>query len=77
MGTIFIKLFFKPYTEKFLRIQAENIHSDWAMTGINRTVIDKKVKADSILDIIKSLALPKKIDTKFLYPSTGGFGGFF
>ena len=76
-GNHLYQTFFKPYTEKFLRIQAENIHSDWAMTGINRTVIDKKVKADSILDIIKSLALPKKIDTKFLYPSTGGFGGFF
>ena len=40
------------------------------MTGINRTVIDKKIKAESFLDIIKSLALPKKIDTKFLYPTT-------
>lgn len=76
-GNHLYKTFFKPYTEKFLRIPAENIHSDWAMTGINRTVIDKKVKADSILDIIKSLALPQKVDTKFLYPSTGGFGEFF
>tara|TARA_Y100001935_G_C17148942_1_gene429441 strand:- start:16 stop:555 length:540 start_codon:yes stop_codon:yes gene_type:complete len=42
-GNHLYQTFFKPYTEKFLRIQAENIHSDWAMTGINRTVIDKKV----------------------------------
>lgn len=76
-GNHLYQTFFKPYTEKFLRIPAEQIHADWAMTGINRTVIDKKVKAESILDIIKSLALPKKIDTKFLYPPQGGFGGFF
>ena len=45
-GDHLYQTFFKPYTEKFLRIPAENIHSDWATTGINRTVIDKKVKAD-------------------------------
>jgi len=76
-GNHLYEIFFKPYTEKFLRIPAADIHSDWAMTGINRTVIDKKVKAGSALDIIKSIALPKKIDTKFLYPSNGGFGNFF
>jgi protoporphyrinogen oxidase len=76
-GDNLYNIFFKPYTEKFLRIPASEIHADWAMTGINRTVIDKKIKADNTWDIIKSLALPQKIDTKFLYPGEGGFGGFF
>jgi len=70
-------IFFKPYTEKFLNWPVEDIHSDWASTGINRTVIDKKVQANSIVDILKSLALPEKIDTKFLYPPKNGFGAFF
>jgi protoporphyrinogen oxidase len=76
-GNNLYNIFFKPYTEKFLNWPAEDIHSDWASTGINRTVIDKNVKANSIVEILKSLALPEKIDTKFLYPSQDGFGAFF
>jgi len=76
-GNNLYNIFFKPYTEKFLNYPAEDIHSDWASTGINRTVIDKKVKANSVVDILKSLALPEKIDTKFLYPKKDGFGAFF
>lgn len=76
-GKNLYNIFFKPYTEKFLNWPAEDIHSDWAATGINRTVIDKKVKANSIIEILKSLTLPEKINTKFLYPPTNGFGSFF
>ena len=76
-GDTLYEVFFKPYTQKFLRWDPEDIHSDWASTGINRTVIDKRVKANTLFDLVRSLALPSKIDTKFLYPTTGGFGGFF
>ncbi|MDP6495316.1 MAG: hypothetical protein QGI09_07850, partial [Dehalococcoidia bacterium] len=53
------------------------IHSDWASTGINRSVIDKRVKANSLVSLLASIALPKKVQTEFLYPRTGGFGAFF
>ena len=76
-GDTLYGLFFKPYTEKFLRWPAEDIHSDWASTGINRTVIDKRVKANSIVDLMSSMLLPQKLDTTFLYPAKGGFGAFF
>ncbi|SME98851.1 Protoporphyrinogen oxidase [Tistlia consotensis] len=76
-GDTLYNIFFKPYTQKFLRWSADDIHSDWASTGINRTVIDERVKANSLFDLLKGLTLPKKIDTKFLYPMEGGFGGFF
>ncbi len=76
-GDTLYGIFFKPYTEKFLRWKAEDIHSDWASTGINRTVIDKRVKANSLFDLLRSIALPQKIDTRFLYPKQGGFGAFF
>lgn len=76
-GDTLYELFFRPYTQKFLRWDPEHIHSDWASTGINRTVIDKRVNANSLVDLLRSLALPSKIETEFLYPRTGGFGGFF
>lgn len=76
-GESLYQTFFKPYTQKFLRWDIEDIHSDWASTGINRTVIDKRIKSNTILDLFKSLLLPQKIETEFLYPSTGGFGGFY
>jgi len=71
--------FFEPYTHKFLRWDPEDIHSDWASTGINRTVIDKRLqnKANTLLDMFKSVMLPEKIETEFLYPNEGGFGGFY
>jgi protoporphyrinogen oxidase len=69
--------FFKPYTQKFLRWDVEDIHSDWATTGINRTVIDSRIKSNTLFDLIKTMVLPGKVDTEFLYPNHGGFGGFF
>lgn len=65
-------VFFKPYTEKFLKYTCSQLHSDWAKTGINRAVIDKRVKAESLLDIIRSTLIPKPVKTKFIYPKSGG-----
>jgi len=76
-GETLYEIFFRPYTQKFLRWDPEDIHSDWASTGINRTIIDKRVKSNSLMDLVKGLMLPTKIDTKFLYPAKGGFGGFY
>lgn len=78
-GQTLYKTFFEPYTSKFLRWDPKDLHSDWATTGINRAVIDEEVNqtTDSTLSIVKSLLLPAKVDTKFKYPSKGGFGGFF
>ena len=75
-GETLYRLFFKPYTEKFLQIPCEDVHVDWAKTGINRAVIDKRVKSDTLFDLVRSVLLPKPVDTKFLYPSYGGFGTF-
>lgn len=76
-GETLYQLFFAPYTSKFLRWDALDIHSDWASTGINRTVIDKRVDANTLMALVKSLVLPSKVKTEFLYPSKGGFGGFY
>ena len=78
-GETLYNIFFEPYTRKFLRWDPEDIHSDWASTGINRTVIDKRLEdqTNSLFDMVKSLMLPGKIETEFLYPTEGGFGGFY
>ncbi len=75
-GETLYRLFFKPYTEKFLQIPCEEVHVDWAKTGINRAVIDKRVKTDTLFDLVRSVLLPRPVVTKFLYPSYGGFGTF-
>jgi protoporphyrinogen oxidase len=75
-GDTLYRLFFKPYTEKFLQIPCESVHVDWAKTGINRAVIDKRVKTDSLLDLVKSVLIPRPVVTEFIYPSRGGFGMF-
>jgi protoporphyrinogen oxidase len=75
-GDTLYRLFFKPYTEKFLQIPCETVHVDWAKTGINRAVIDKRVKTESLFDLAKNVLLPRPVVTEFLYPSRGGFGTF-
>jgi protoporphyrinogen oxidase len=75
-GDTLYRLFFKPYTEKFLQIPCESVHVDWAKTGINRAVIDKRVKSDSLFDLVKNVLIPRPVVTEFIYPSRGGFGTF-
>lgn len=75
-GKTLFEVFFKPYTEKFLNVTCKNLHRDWASAGINRATIDKQVKIDSLVSLIKSLLMSKSPATKFLYPKTGGIGAF-
>jgi protoporphyrinogen oxidase len=76
-GKTLYNIFFKPYTEKFLKWPITDIHSDWASTGINRTVIDSRIKSESLIAVLKNSLLPNKIETEFLYPKEKGFGHFF
>jgi protoporphyrinogen oxidase len=75
-GDTIYRSFFEPYTRKFLRWEPEDIHADWATTGINRTVIDPRVSAETLGDLLRSLLLPQRVRTEFLYPREGGFGSF-
>ncbi len=75
-GKTLYKVFFEPYTEKFLHIMPKDLHRDWAISGIDRAVIDKKVNVNSALDLLKTTLLPKPIQTDFLYPSYGGIDVF-
>ena len=75
-GNNLYDFFFSGYTEKFTGISAEKLHLDWAQAGVNRAVIDKRVKADSLLSLLKGLFLPKPVETSFYYPSKGGIQTF-
>lgn len=75
-GNNLYDFFFSGYTRKFTGIDSDNLHVDWAAAGVNRAVIDKKVKADSLFSLFKSLLLPKPVSTTFYYPSTGGIQTF-
>ena len=75
-GPTLFKHFFKNYTEKFLLASTGNIHADWASTGINRSIIDKKAKGNSITELAKGILIPKPVKTTFIYPSQKGFGYF-
>jgi len=75
-GKTLYRIFFKPYTEKFLRYPCDQLHSDWASAGINRAVIDKRYKATSLLSVITSTLFPKPVKTKFIYPRSGGVDTF-
>lgn len=68
--------FFKDYTEKFLMHTCDALHADWASAGINRAVIDKRVKANSLMQVIKSTLFPRPVNSKFIYPASGGIGVF-
>jgi len=68
--------FFKSYTEKFLHLKSEFIHSDWASTGINRSIINKEHKGNSLIELAQQLLLPSIVDANFLYPEKNGFGSF-
>lgn len=76
-GDTLYEKFFAPYTEKFLRWPLEEVHADWALTGINRSVIDSQISANRAWQLLKSLTLPQRTNTQFLYPAQGGFGAFF
>ena len=75
-GATLYRSFFKGYTEKFIGIPAEEVHEDWATTGINRSIIDKNAKGNSIFELLRSVLLPPALKTVFLYPAERGFGNF-
>jgi protoporphyrinogen oxidase len=62
--------FFHDYSTKFLKISPEETHSDWAKTGVDRAIIDERLKMRSLWQLIMSLTRPQP-KTEFLYPRKG------
>lgn len=75
-GRVLYRTFFQPYTEKFLDYTCSNLHRDWAVTGIDRATIDKRVDTGSLWGVAKSVLRSNAPDTQFIYPRSGGIGVF-
>lgn len=75
-GNTLFNLFFAPYHEKFLKISAKETHKNWAISGVNRAVIDKRVNVNSLLNLLKTTLFPIPVKTTFIYPNKGGIDSF-
>lgn len=70
-GKTLYRIDFDPYTHKFTKVPTEDIHADWAKAGVNRAVIDEKIKMDSIFAIVKNTLFAKKDNITIMYPKYG------
>lgn len=75
-GDTLYGFFFRGYTKKFAGMDPEEMHPDWAEAGVNRAVIDKRVKADTLFSLFIGMLAPKPVHTSFYYPSEGGIQSF-
>ncbi|MBN2490510.1 MAG: FAD-dependent oxidoreductase [Planctomycetes bacterium] len=75
-GRTIYRLFFKPYTEKFIKYRCDQLHHSWAKAGINRAVIEKRLEVSGIWNLVRGTLFPQKVDTRFIYPRRGGIGAF-
>ncbi|WP_322020573.1 FAD-dependent oxidoreductase [Clostridium butyricum] len=70
-GKTLFDIDFDPYTNKFTKIPTDQIHADWAKAGVNRAVIDEKVKMDSIFAVVKNTIFARKENITIIYPKKG------
>jgi protoporphyrinogen oxidase len=75
-GRTLYDVFFAPYTRKFVLADPEQIHRDWASAGIDRAVIDPRVRMNSLAEVVQTMLLPRPVKTEFIYPAQGGIGDF-
>ena len=70
-GPTLYNIFFKDYTVKFLGLEPESIHSDWAKESVKRTIIDERMGSRNLLDILKLIFYFRPLRMDFLYPHSG------
>ena len=70
-GRTLFNTFFKEYSQKFCFFHPRDLHRDWAVAGMERAVIDKKLKFYTLSNILKITLMPKTVNTMFLYPKDG------
>jgi protoporphyrinogen oxidase len=74
-GKTLFELVFKDYTEKFYGISCEELHHNWLKWSLDKAVINKKIRTDSLFDLFKMIYTSMRFEAKFLYPK-GGCGRF-
>ena len=75
-GRTLYNKFFEGYSSKFLGIVPELTHPDWAKTGIDRAIIDKRLKMHNLWQLLFRALFPTRSpELEFLYPR-GSCGQF-
>ncbi|MDD4894167.1 MAG: FAD-dependent oxidoreductase [Candidatus Omnitrophica bacterium] len=74
-GKTLFGLVFKDYTEKFCCAPCEELHSDWIKVSLEKAIIDKNIKMDSLFDFSRLAYKTMGSKMRFLYPK-GGCGRF-
>jgi protoporphyrinogen oxidase len=75
-GRTLYQYFFHDYTKKFIKYEPQYIHADWAKGGMDRAIIDKRIKMNNLLDVARSMLFPAPVKTEFIYPKGGGIDVF-
>jgi len=71
-GKTLYRRFFEGYSSKFLGITPELTDIDWATTGMDRAIIDNRLKMHSLWQLALGVLLPSsRPPTRFLYPKEG------
>ncbi len=70
-GRTLYETFFAPYTRRFLDREPAGVHRDWARAGVDRAVIDRRVRASGLIDLARGALVPRSVETTFLYPRSG------
>jgi len=70
-GRTLYETFFAPYTRRFLERDPGTVHRDWARAGMDRAVIDRRLRSSSLGDLLRGALLPAAAETRFLYPRAG------
>jgi len=75
-GPTLFRHFFEGYSSKFLGIVPELTHPDWAQTGIDRAIIDNRLKIHNLQQLLFQVLIPRRDpQLRFVYPA-GGCGRF-
>jgi len=70
-GKTLFEIFFKDYSEKFLGIPPNRTDVEWAKTGMERALIDKRLKIQKLSDLVISALFTRGTVTRFIYPEQG------
>ncbi len=71
-GETLYRHFFEGYSSKFLGIVPELTHPDWASTGVDRAIIDKRLKMNNLRQLLLGMLTPRRNpETRFIYPAGG------
>jgi len=70
-GKTLYEIFFKDYSEKFLGIPPDQTDAEWARTGMERALIDKRLKIQKLSDLIITALFARGTVTNFAYPTQG------